>query len=381
VPNLLHGLNLSAPADEPAYRAARFAEYAGLSCKVAGAGALLILVLWLRVYAHDPVNAIDTLPLRLVMVAAVATYCAAFLLRVPRALLLAIGYVAVAVVEFSILAMWSGLAAGYLAAFPGYLFIYLITPLILMPFTFRESVGALLLVPIVPNLQVAAGLAPGFPLFGFNAMIWPAAAMALFVQRQFDVMSREVFRTRRRLGDLANRDELTGLGNRRHLLERGEDALRLAQRHGRPLAVLLLDVDHFKSINDRFGHAAGDDVLRMLSASIALQMRATDVVGRSGGEEFTIVLPETGVADALAIAERLRATVAATPIATDEAPQAIPVTVSIGVAALDAECERLNTLVSRADKALYAAKHDGRNRVRTYAREHRRAVGGSAQAF
>ena len=354
---------LAAEEEERAYRQERFAEYATLSRNVSVAGAVLILVLWLRVYAHDPANAFATLPLRLLMVAAVGLYCAALLARLRRAVILACGYAAIVVVEFAIMAMWSGLSAGYVASFPAYLFVFLITPLILLPFSFRESASALLLVPIVPNVQIALGMAPDFPALGFNAMIWPACAMALFVQFQFDALSREVFRTRRSLDELARRDALTGLGNRRHLVEHGTDLLAVAQRHGRPLGLLMLDVDHFKQINDRHGHAAGDDVLRFLGATIPLYLRATDVVGRTGGEEFAIVLPETGAAVAAEAAERLCAAIAAVAVPCDAAPHPISITISVGVAGADSQTRSFEALLARADRALYRAKREGRNRV------------------
>ncbi len=159
----------------------------------------------------------------------------------------------------------------------------------------------------------------------------------------------------------ATHDALTGLFNRRHV----EDLLRAeverAQRHARPLAVAMLDADHFKNINDTYGHPTGDDVLREISARCRKTLRANDILGRYGGEEFVIVFPETNVEEAGAVAERMRAAVAANPIQVGG--HALDVTVSIGVSAY-APGHNVERLVERADAALYTAKQDGRNRVR-----------------
>lgn len=350
---------------EREYREARFLEYARLSRNVAVAGGLLVLALWIRDYLFYPGGAADTLVLRLIMAGASFAYAAALSLRARRSIVLATGYAVVVLVEFSILALWARLEAPWLATFPGYLYIYLILPLIMLPFSFRETVLALVLVPLVPNAQVLlGGMAPGFPVAGFNAMIWPACAIALYANWQYERLLRRLFSSQGRLKDLATRDELTGLGNRRLVMERGAELVKLAQRHHRPLAALMLDIDHFKSVNDRHGHAAGDDVLRFLGAAVSLQLRASDVAGRTGGEEFALLLPETALEQAAATAERLREAVARTPIPTDEAGAPIPVTVSVGVAALRGAGDSLDALLARADDALYAAKRAGRNCVR-----------------
>jgi diguanylate cyclase (GGDEF)-like protein len=348
---------------EAEYREARFHEYARISRNVAAAGGLLILALWVRDLLQAPDGAGETVVLRIIMAASALVYAAALRLQARRTLILASGYIAVFIIEGSLLTLWSRLDAGATASFPGFLYIYLILPLIMLPFSFRETVAAIVLVPVVPNLQALAGMAPGFPLAAFNAMIWPACAIALYANHQYERLLRRLFASQGKLKELATRDELTGLGNRRYLMERGAQLLGLARRHGRPFAVLMLDLDHFKAVNDRYGHAAGDDVLRFLGAAVTLQLRATDVAARSGGEEFVMLLPETRLSEAVATAERVRVAVASTPVPTDEAPEPIAIAVSIGVAALDASCASLEELLGRADAALYEAKRTGRNRV------------------
>ena len=167
--------------------------------------------------------------------------------------------------------------------------------------------------------------------------------------------------TRDDLLQQATHDALTGLFNRRHV----EDVLRKeverAERHARPLAVAILDADLFKRINDTHGHQTGDEVLRAISARCRSSLRANDVLGRYGGEEFVVVFPETRLDEAGAVAERLRAAVAEHPI--EVGGDALGVTVSIGLAA-HAPGQGMDKLLQRADAALYTAKQDGRNLVR-----------------
>ena len=160
---------------------------------------------------------------------------------------------------------------------------------------------------------------------------------------------------------LATTDLLTGLSNRAHFMDSAEGELRRADRFNRDLAVLMLDIDFFKRINDQHGHAAGDEALRVFSAVLGKETRAVDLLGRIGGEEFAVVLPETGLEAGLLIAERVRAAVEqASFVFHHSAP--ISFTVSIGVSLLQAG-DNLDSLLARADNALYQAKHAGRNRV------------------
>lgn len=161
---------------------------------------------------------------------------------------------------------------------------------------------------------------------------------------------------------LASTDELTRLNNRRAFLAQSERELERAVRLGRPLSAVMLDVDHFKHVNDTHGHAVGDDVLKAVASCLRGSVRAIDVVGRYGGEEFAIVLPEQDLRTAVQMsAERVRQRVEETPLTTEAG--LLRVTVSVGVASLRADDATLESLLRRADAALYAAKAAGRNRV------------------
>lgn len=163
------------------------------------------------------------------------------------------------------------------------------------------------------------------------------------------------------LAAAARRDPLTGLPNRAGFTEAATAALAAAARSGAPASVAMLDVDHFKRINDGWGHAAGDAVLRDVAAALADARRPGDVLGRLGGEEFALVLPGLGPAEALAVLERLRA--AAASVSHPGAP-ALSVSVSGGLAAArGADLPALEAALRAADAALYAAKEAGRNRI------------------
>jgi eukaryotic-like serine/threonine-protein kinase len=160
---------------------------------------------------------------------------------------------------------------------------------------------------------------------------------------------------------LARTDALTGVPNRRYLFELGGRELGRARRFGHPLSAFMLDIDHFKRVNDTYGHAQGDQVLQTLVQCCLRQIRDIDVLGRYGGEEFVILLIETDVTGARIMAERVRESVAQLVISNDLA--AIGITISVGIASLGEADADLDSLLGRADQALYAAKQAGRNRV------------------
>jgi len=169
-------------------------------------------------------------------------------------------------------------------------------------------------------------------------------------------------RHRRQLAALANIDSLTGLPNRRHTAQLIEAALERAVRAGEPLTIALIDLDHFKAVNDRSGHAGGDQVLREFARLTRTTLRSTDTFGRWGGEEFLVAMPGTTLDVALAVVERVR-TVALT-IEVPGRGAAMQVSMSAGLAVSEAQQHSLEALVARADIALYRAKDDGRNIVR-----------------
>jgi two-component system cell cycle response regulator len=163
------------------------------------------------------------------------------------------------------------------------------------------------------------------------------------------------------LAEQAARDGLTGVFNRRELDSRAAEAAGLAIRHGRPLSCLLLDLDHFKQINDSYGHAAGDTVLREAAQRICDSSRVSDIVGRYGGEEFVVLLPETDSEAAVTTANKLRGLLSAAPVAVGR--ESIPIRASIGVSTWGPGMLAPSDLYAAADEALYRAKELGRDRT------------------
>jgi two-component system, cell cycle response regulator len=168
------------------------------------------------------------------------------------------------------------------------------------------------------------------------------------------VLQQELLEQSRRLETMIFEDALTGLANRRFILTQLSSHVSAARRHGRPVSVAIVDIDHFKPVNDEYGHQAGDQVLVAVATALAEHLRAEDQLGRLGGEEFLVVLPDTESGAARLVADKLRTEVAA-------APTCVPVTVSVGVATWADEAPE--ELLRRADDALYRAKDAGRDRV------------------
>jgi two-component system cell cycle response regulator len=163
--------------------------------------------------------------------------------------------------------------------------------------------------------------------------------------------------------EMAVTDQLTGLHNRRYLDTHVAMLFDQSALKARPLSLLLLDIDKFKTVNDSWGHDAGDEVLREFAARVKTCARAIDVIARMGGEEIVVALPDTALEAARAVAERIRAHIESRPFAINRGAREIPVTVSIGVASrVPADVDPL-ALMKRADEALYVAKQTGRNRV------------------
>ena len=184
-----------------------------------------------------------------------------------------------------------------------------------------------------------------------------------FADRISDILLRR--QATEALIDKATRDALTGLLNRGAIIEQLGNQLALSKRFGKPLGVILADIDFFKAINDSYGHLAGDEVLRAVSGRLRAQALSGDSVGRYGGEEFLFVLYPCGAAEVAKAAERFRRAIAAFPVAIeDDPPKSLNVTISLGASSTSGQEDvRPEALLKQADDALYRSKADGRNRV------------------
>lgn len=178
----------------------------------------------------------------------------------------------------------------------------------------------------------------------------------------FTLIAHEILKSNRELFRLATLDPLTGIFNRREFFIRGENEIERNNRYNTPLSLLMLDIDYFKRVNDTFGHANGDRVLKQFVQTCKIQIRSTDIFARLGGEEFALLLPESGPEEARVTAERIRREIENQAVSSDSEGN-IYITVSIGISAKTVENPTLSRMIQDADNALYQAKSMGRNRV------------------
>lgn len=221
-------------------------------------------------------------------------------------------------------------------------------------------VGSLLLF-VIPNVVFVIRSGEGELLFTANLLMFFGASVIIVLGYMIDHGRRRIFSVSAELTRLATTDALTGVFNRRHFIDIAKSEVGRSKRYDRPISCLMLDIDHFKNINDTFGHSAGDEVLKKMAKASVNALRKIDTFGRLGGEEFAVILPETGIAEATLSADRLRRALSELVVMTDD--KTIGFTVSIGVAALASTDDTIDTILKRADEALYRAKRSGRNRV------------------
>jgi len=206
------------------------------------------------------------------------------------------------------------------------------------------------------------GAIAGLTVYSYDITEQKRAEISLLEQRlELEAEIKKRITAEKELRRLARTDPLTGIYNRRHFFELGNKELTRTRRTNQPLSILMFDIDHFKRINDTYGHQVGDRVLKTITATCHENLRQMDVFARYGGEEFVILLPEIGVDNARQVAHKMSTLIGQQEIMFEN--QRIAVTASLGVAALSSESESLDQLLARADDALYQAKEAGRNRV------------------
>ena len=203
-----------------------------------------------------------------------------------------------------------------------------------------------------------AGIPPYFGLVSARKLA--VGGVPAYLMWSFDISERMALETR--LRELASTDVLSSLLNRRAFLQQCASASAQCQRHARPYAMLMIDIDYFKRINDTYGHHVGDEVIRAVGQLLQEHARESDITGRLGGEEFAVMLPETSLEDAMRVARRLHAAVTELRLELAEANE-LRFTSSIGVADASMDERSVETLLQRADSALYQAKRNGRNRI------------------
>ncbi len=335
------------------------------------------LLVWCRVYFDVPLlNGVEGAGWVLAISLEVAAYCIFFGLAHWRRVLLPVSALALAIV----------LAAGSAGAPVPYLTALVAGVLAL----FAAAMAWILLRPRrrASLLQRIIGINDA--LFAVSVALWAASSLSsevplgqrvaqesaylagyiLMIVNGFGFLLLCKEKDDADMARLASTDSLTGLPNRHAFLERAENARQAALRQRQPLALAMMDIDHFKQINDRFGHATGDEALNVFARAARATLRAHETIGRLGGEEFAMVLPATELPGALAAAERLRQAVREAVVITSGSNYTM--TVSIGVVVLEPN-ETLGMALARADHALYAAKSGGRDRVEAGRPQQRRA--------
>ncbi|MDW7748528.1 GGDEF domain-containing protein [Halomonas sp.] len=237
------------------------------------------------------------------------------------------------------------------------------------------SLGFLAAAVVVADAPAVVALRISLLLIMTNAVgFFALLRLEKLQRRQFALLQEERIQNRQmaeeishrksleaQLRRVAERDVLTGLDSRGHFMTRAEALLQRSQHDKAPFSLFMIDVDHFKAINDTWGHSQGDRVLAAIAETCKRSLRPQDVIGRFGGEEFIVALPETHLKDAQMVAERLQQKVAELPV-MEEMPEH-RLTVTIGIAGVLDEETDLDALIQQADRALYAGKHGGRNRV------------------
>jgi len=352
------------PVEEAAYHLRKFDELRPYMFRTLLALPTLIILLWAWDWVIDPRAAPGTLGLRLGMAACLLPSVATLRWRLGLRSFTLILYACLLSTEVLWLIILQLMEGGLVSGVAGSM-VFVLGMLVLgLPLRFRDNAIAVPAVLLAPNVAAAVGLLPGFPYAQYNTLIIPASGLAVFTLWAFDRLYRRAYSYQRSVERLAAEDPLTGLANRRHFMLAGTRLLEAVRRYGRPACILLADLDHFKAINDRFGHAAGDVVLQVTAALLIEFRRAADIPARLGGEEFAVLLPETDARGALALAERLRAALETRRIRVPATPPAeLTVTMCVGVAVCTSADQTLDAVLRRADAALYQAKEGGRNRV------------------
>ncbi len=320
----------------------------------------LSLGFWLWDWANDPVGARATFALRLLYLLLIPTGLLALKLRRPRTMGLMLHLTLLWTVTLYSLLL-TRMEGGMQFGMAGYLTFYFFALFMLPGLSVAWTPLYALLMPLVPHGLALAGWLPGFPHLAFGLLLWPMSACTVLLNLVTAQNELRRYDLEQRLEAASNTDPLTGVSNRRRFLPALATEMRRALRHGQPMAVLMIDIDHFKRINDVHGHPVGDEAIRCLARLCGEGSRSFDLVARMGGEEFALMLPGTGLMAALATAERIRQRATMARVVGDRG-LAVGFTVSVGVAVLMAN-DDATSLLARADKALYQAKHEGRNRV------------------
>ena len=317
--------------------------------------------LWIWDYVTDPAGARDTIALRLLFLLLMVIPFS-FKHIADHRVLAFISMGATLLAEALFVEILNHLNTGMTYGIGGFMFFIFMPTVLFQGFSLRLNLGYTFVAAATPHLLAAAGFSHGFQHDHYAVLIWPTAVMAMLIQFAFALNYLRRYESETALERASNTDPMTGTSNRRHFMPLLRQEIIRSQRLDRRVSLLMLDIDHFKKINDTYGHPTGDMVICTLADICRKASREIDAVARLGGEEFAILLPETDLQEALAVAERVRATVENTAVKSLGDVE-FRFTVSIGVAEQPAQNKSEEKLIGMADAALYQAKTSGRNRV------------------
>lgn len=317
--------------------------------------------LWIWDHVTDPVGARHTIALRLSFLLLMAIPFAFKYIKNRRTLaFIAMG--ATLLSELVFIAILNRLDTGMTYGIGGFMF-FLFMPLVLFQgFSLRLNLSYTFIAAAMPHLLAAVDFSHGFQHNHYGVLVWPTAVMTMLVQFTFAYNYLRRYESETALEHASNTDPMTGVSNRRHFMPLLRQEIIRGQRLGHRVSLLMLDIDHFKKINDTHGHPTGDQVICTLADICRKASREIDLVARLGGEEFAILLPETGLQEALTVAERVRTMVENTLVRSLGGVE-FNFTVSIGAAEQPPKEMSEEKLIGIADAALYQAKTSGRNRV------------------
>lgn len=347
---------------DQAFSEKKFQDHRHFSAVLLGMMSLFLPSLWLWDYITDPVGAMQTIGLRLSYLLIVFLAIAFRSDRIRNEVLRLALPVILLVGEGIFVEILNRLDSGWTDGLGGFMYAMLLSVLGGQGVPLTGAISFTLIAALLPHGMAMMGLSPDFPHLRYAVLMWPAMGLTILIQLVLASEYAKRYQLEERLKALSNTDPLSGIANRRHFTEMLEHEMTRTRRFKQGLFVLMLDIDHFKRINDTYGHSVGDAVICHVAEMLGESIRSIDGIGRIGGEEFSIYLSGLDQASAQEVAERLRCRVESSP--TDAAPEvSVSHTISIGMAELLAEDTSADALLIRADKALYVAKNGGRNQV------------------
>ncbi len=346
------------------YLQKRMDDFRSISAFMFFVGAPFTAGLWEWDHFTDPVGAANTLGLRLLFLPVFLGIGLAFKFVRDYRLMSYIAVGGVVITEVLLVEIFGRLDKGMLLGIGGYMF-YCMVPMVgFLGLSLRFTVPYSLTCAALPHVIATLGFAPDFPHLQYAVLIWPATVMTLVGYFATTMNYRRRYESERQLQRASDSDPMTGVANRRAFMPLlDQEAARFASS-GRSFSLVMLDIDHFKSVNDTHGHRTGDRVICKLAELCREVVQQPDTVARLGGEEFAILLPNTDLVTATSLAERLRKLIEELTLTSEDGVE-FRFTVSMGVAGYDGEGASVERLMSAADRGLYQAKHSGRNRVLT----------------